>query len=327
MTKLKNLTPSKALPANERLASQDVNMRQVWATNRFCMESHNMKTKRYGGKGHHHWLALLWMMKAFQFSLKITRQYDVGVRNARDILFRQISIVLPDLPKAFHGFTILQLSDLHLDGMPGLEQILLELITGRRFDICVLTGDYRTELHGPTDKVMQSLQVLLEGINSENGILGILGNHDDMLMVAPMEAMGIHMLINENLIIEKNGAQLQFIGTDDVHYYYTDMALHALKKASGLTTIALVHSAELYQSAADYGVDLYLCGHTHAGQVCLPWGTPIMTHLNRGKQYFRGQWRYKNMQGITNAGAGTSGIPVRFYTRGEVLSIKLLCHE
>jgi len=329
------LQATKGTPVTERIDSVDlspnsptnIDTRQLWANNRFRMESENMKSKRYGGKGHHHWFVLLWMMRVFQLGLKITGHYERGVQNARDIQLNEISVHLPSLPKEFHGFTILQLSDLHLDGMPGLEDILLDKIGDRSCDICVLTGDYRTELHGPIKSVMDSLQVLVKGIKSQNGILGILGNHDDVHMVGPMQDMGIKMLINENFILTKNDQQLQFIGTDDVHYYYTDMALHVLEKAADLPTIGLIHSPELYESAEKFGVDLYLCGHTHAGQVCLPWGQPIITHLNRGKQFFRGQWKYLRMHGITNSGAGTSGIPVRFNTRGEVLLITLLAHD
>jgi predicted MPP superfamily phosphohydrolase len=57
--------------------------------------------------------------------------------------------------------------------------------------------------------------------------------------------------------------------------------------------------------------------------VCLPGGLPIITHLNRGRGFFRGVWRYRGMQGVTNVGAGTSGIPVRFNTRGEILLLTL----
>ena len=83
------------------------------------------------------------------------------------------------------------------------------------------------------------------------------------------------------------------VGTDDVHYYFTDQAVHALEEARDAFTVALVHSPELYDVAAELGVDLYLCGHTHAGQVCLPGGRPLITHLSRGRRFFRGTWRHE----------------------------------
>jgi predicted MPP superfamily phosphohydrolase len=301
-----------------------INRRQIWAANRFWMELDNMKTKRYGNKGRHRWQALLTMMLIFKFCLKITGCYERGVRNALDIRLREMELSFPRLPKNFHGFTILHLSDLHLDGLEGLAESIVATIGDREVDLCVLTGDYRTRLHGLNRHIMVGLNYLVSNIRSRHGFIGILGNHDDCHMVNPMEQMGIRMLINSSCLIERGGERIQLIGTDDVHYYYTDQALHCLEAAENEFSIALVHSPELFDLAAAMGVDLYLCGHTHAGQVCLPGGIPLLTHLDRGQAYYRGHWRHGDMQGVTNAGAGTSGIPVRFNTRGEILIHHLL---
>jgi predicted MPP superfamily phosphohydrolase len=142
-------------------------------------------------------------------------------------------------------------------------------------------------------------------------------------MVAPMEAMGIRLLINESVVLRRGGDQLRIVGTDDVHYYYTDQSLHALEAARQDFTVALVHSPELYDAAARAGVKLYLCGHTHGGQVCLPGGRPIFKHLRRGRHLPSGPWQHGSMQGITSVGAGTSGIPVRFNSEGEILILRL----
>ncbi|MGR3319462.1 MAG: metallophosphoesterase [Candidatus Anammoxibacter sp.] len=300
-----------------------ISHRTVWAANRFWTETENMKTKRYGGKSHHHWYILLFMMKAFTRFLHLTGQFERGYRNAKNIVLREMDLTFPDLPKQFDSFTILHISDLHLDGMPGIEETILKALDNKEVDICVLTGDYRANLHGPIKNVMKGLKKIINGIKSRHGFVGVLGNHDCYQMVEPMEDMGIRMLINENIQIERNGEVLQFIGTDDVHYYYTDQALHAMEAASAEFSIALVHSPELYDIAAEMGINLYLCGHTHGGQVCLPGGVAIITHLNRGRKFYKGHWRYKGLQGITNIGAGTS-IPVRFNTQGELLILRLI---
>jgi predicted MPP superfamily phosphohydrolase len=300
-----------------------ISHRQSWAANRFWMETENLKTRRYGGHGPQRWYVLLFLMRAMQLGLRLTGQFERGVRNARDIVVRELSLPLERLPEGFDGFTVLHLSDLHLDGMPGLERLLLDRIGNREFDLCVLTGDYRTRLHGPIGPTMDRLRPLATGLRSRHGILAVLGNHDGCHMVEPMEAMGIRVLINESVELSRGESRLQVVGTDDVHYYFTDQAIHALEKASSKFTIALVHSPELFDVAAEQGVDLYLCGHTHAGQVCLPGGRPFITHLSRGRRFFRGVWRHRGMLGVTNAGAGTSGVPVRFNTRGEILALTL----
>jgi len=305
------------------MTKEKINSRQLWATNRFNMESDNIKTKRYGGKSHHHWYLFTFILKFVKFFLKKTGVYSLGVKNANNIVFKEIPLYFPNLPEAFDGFTILQLSDLHIGNHPELEHKITDLIGDRKVDLCVLTGDYQTELHGAFSHFVDRMKHLTENIKSVNGFIGILGNHDSCHMVIPLEDIGINMLINENQWIEKDGEKIQIIGTDDVHYYYTDQSLVALEEADKGFSVALIHSPELYDTAADLEVDLYLCGHTHGGQICLPGGYAPIKHLNHGKEYYKGTWKYKEMQGVTSCGVGTSGIPVRFNTRGEVLLLKL----
>jgi len=301
-----------------------INRRQIWAANRFWMEIDSMKTRRYGTKSHHHWATLLFMMNAFKYFIKFAGLYKRGVRNAKNIQLLETPLSFIKLPKEFDGFTILLLSDLHLDSLEGLEHLILNTLDNRVFDLCLFTGDYRTRLHGPNRNIISKLKYLIEGINSREGFLGVLGNHDDCHMVNPLEKIGMHLLINESCLIQRGSSQIRIIGTDDVHYYYTDQALHALEHADNGFSVAMVHSPELFDFASEMDVDLYLCGHTHAGQVCLPGGIPIIKHLNKGRRYYRGEWDYQGMKGITSAGVGTSGIPVRFNTRGEILILKLL---
>jgi uncharacterized protein len=300
-----------------------VSPRLLWAANRFWMETANIKTKRWGGKGSHHWYVLLYLMKAFQWLLRATGRYGQGTRNAERLELKELELFFPQLPPAFDGLTIMHLSDLHLDGMPGLPERVCAAVAEREVDLAVLTGDYRTELHGPIRATLDALGQIARALRAREGTVGILGNHDDCHMVAPMEAMGIRMLINEHLVLERGGQRLQVIGTDDVHYYYTDQALHALERSADAFTVALVHSPELFDVAERCGAALYLCGHTHGGQVCLPGGVPLIRHLARGHAFYRGVWRHGAMQGVTSTGVGTSGIPVRFNTVAEIPIITL----
>jgi len=297
--------------------------RRFWAANRFWMETQNLASKRYGGKRKQHWYAMALMIKVLEQALRVTGYYEAGKAHADDVRLRHIELAFPDLPPAFDGFTLLHLSDLHLDGSPGLEEHILRLIAGQTFDLCVLTGDYRAAVHGPHQQAIRALERLVRGLDTREGVLAVLGNHDDTHMVRPIEAMGVHVLVNERFVLDREGQRLQFVGTDDVHYYYTDQAAVALQAARDAFTIALIHSPELCDAAAEAGVSLYLCGHTHAGQVCLPWGIPLIRHVRAGRAYYRGCWQHQEMLGVTNSGAGTSGIPVRFNSRGEVLVLHL----
>ncbi len=308
---------------NQTTDNKVINQRTIWAANRFWMETENMKSKRYGGKSHHHWYLLIFILRVFRTLLKMIGKYKGGVNNAEKIVLRELDLKFPELPPEFQSFTILHLSDLHFGCIPEIEDIILKQLNNREVDICLITGDYLNGIHVPINSAIESLRKITKGIKSRHGFLGILGNHDTCHMVTPMEELGIRLLINEDYRLYKGSDCIQFIGTDDVHYYYTDQALHAMEKAGPDFSIALVHSPEIYDLAEEMGINLYLCGHTHGGQVCMPGGTPLITHLNRGKDFYSGHWRYRNMQGITSDGVGTSGIPVRFNTQGELLILKL----
>ena len=84
-----------------------------------------------------------------------------------------------------------------------------------------------------------------------------------------------------------------------------------------------MHSAEVADDADEAGYSLYLCGHTHGGQICLPGGRPLVTHLKRCRHAARGLWRQGGMTGYTSCGLGVSDLPVRFNTRGEIVLITL----
>ena len=297
--------------------------RQQWANHRIEIETSFIETQCYGGKSRRYWYMRSCLLTTLEWGLRLAGYYEKGIQNAQTIVLREIPLYFDNLPSAFDGFRILHLSDLHLEGMPGLVTRVLETLSGTTVDLCVLTGDYRAKMEGPFTDTIDDLQKLIEGIDSKQGVIGVLGNHDSCQMVAPMEKLGIKMLINETYRIDQGSQRIQIIGTDDVHFYYTDQARHALKPAKHEFSIALIHSPEFYNVAAAMGIDLYLCGHTHAGQVCLPGGFPLIKNLNSGKAYYRGWWDYRGMQGFTHAGVGTSSLPVRFNTQAEIIIYKL----
>jgi predicted MPP superfamily phosphohydrolase len=142
-------------------------------------------------------------------------------------------------------------------------------------------------------------------------------------MAEALEDLGISVLVNETLSIRRAGAWLHVTGTDDVHHFYTDGALTALSQVPEGFKMALVHSAELADVAADQGFHLYLAGHTHGGQICLPGGRPILTNLICHRRYASGLWRHGPMLGYTTTGVGVAVLPVRFNCRGQVVLLAL----
>jgi predicted MPP superfamily phosphohydrolase len=164
---------------------------------------------------------------------------------------------------------------------------------------------------------------IFQAIKAKDGIFATLGNHDTCNMVRHFEQMGIVVLINETVKIQRQKDTLTVTGIDDPNCYFTPHAKNALGESGKGFKIILSHTPELYDIAADNGYRLYLCGHTHGGQICLPGAKPIITHLYDGKKFSRGLWRYAGMLGYTNSGCGSVGIPVRYNCPGEIAIIRL----
>jgi predicted MPP superfamily phosphohydrolase len=296
--------------------------RSKWRQIRLEMERGEVRETPYGRRNRH-WKAFKALIELFGFSLRMLGLYERGIRNATDIRLNRLDLWFENLPQEFNGFRLLQLSDLHADFLPGTLRAALDLIADVEADICVLTGDFRRRVKGPFDDILPAMGMFMSQISTRQGTYAVLGNHDSADMVEPFEALGIKVLINETQTILRNGAGLHLTGTDDIHYYYTPAALEALAGAPEGFRIALIHSPEFVDAAANNGFQLYLTGHTHGGQVCLPGGWPIITHVGRYRRYAHGLWRHGDMRGYTSTGVGVSGLPVRFNTRGEVALITL----
>ncbi len=250
--------------------------------------------------------------------------YERGKRNALVVEKREVCFHFPDLPAAFDGYRILFLSDLHLDGLPGLTQRVIDIVRETQADICILGGDLRMETYGPFAAAIEQMRVLLPEIRVEDGILGVLGNHDCPEIVESLKGLGVNFLVNGFCLLNRNGSSISIVGADDCHYFKA----HDLKAAfTGLPpetfSILVSHSNEIYKEALAYGPNLFLCGHTHGGQILLPRIGPVFTHSKAPRAFCKGRWNYGAMAGYTSAGAGVSGVPVRFNSKGEVTVVVL----
>ena len=143
--------------------------------------------------------------------------YWRGLRNALKPQVRCVKLAFPDLPKAFDGFRILHLADLHIDGMDGLAEVVAEIVAACEVDLCVMTGDYRFETYGSCAAVYPRIQKILSEIRTEFGVLAILGNHDAAEMAFEFEKYGVRMLVNEGVELRRQGQSLWIVGVDDPH--------------------------------------------------------------------------------------------------------------
>lgn len=309
--------PAGAVPAAEEAETP---ARRAWREQRCAIEAGAWRCTIAGPRRH---APLPEAVKAaLRLGLKGLGLWRRGRANALDIRFRTLTLELANLPAAFEGYRILQISDPHFDAARGLPEAITRAVAGAEADLCVLTGDFRSADGGAfTDPaILAPIAKITRTVRAPDGVLAVLGNHDAADMVPHLERMGVKLLLNESRRLARGGDAILITGVDDVHGFYTPAALAALARhpAAGTLRILLAHSPELAGEAAQAGYDLYLCGHCHGGQICLPGGYAIVRHLLCHRDLYAGLWRYRGLTGYTSTGAGVCGLPVRYNCRGEV---------
>ena len=251
--------------------------------------------------------------------------YWRGQRNAGKVVFKHNPMHSPQLPKAFDGFTILQISDLHVEQSVAAMMRVIQIVETLRYDICILTGDYRAKTWGPYDESLAGVARVCAAL--EGPVYGVLGNHDTIRMVPGLEEMGIRMLLNEAEAIERDGEHIHLAGIDDAHFYRMDNIEKAAENIPHEEfSILVTHTPEIYRQATHADFDVLLSGHTHGGQICLPGGTPITLSAVLPRALGSGPWRHHGMIGYTSVGAGSSVVPVRFNCPPEI-TLHRLCQS
>ena len=250
-------------------------------------------------------------------ALKLTGLYRRGRRNAARILVRHNDIRFKELPSLFDGFTILHISDMHVDMNEGAMRHLMELADGLRYDLCVLTGDFRGKTFGPFAATLNGIARVRAHLDGP--VYGVLGNHDTIQMIPGLEAMGIRMLLNECETIARGDQRIYLAGIDDAHYFKVDNIEKAGSQIpDGEFSILLSHTPEIYRQAAHADFNLLLSGHTHGGQICLPGSIPITLDSVLPRRMGAGAWQYHNMIGYTSVGAGSCIVAVRLNCPPEI---------
>ena len=249
--------------------------------------------------------------------LKIFKLEKRGLHNIINFNIVERDISLPGLSDRWKGKRILHLSDTHLDGIPGLTDRIIEVLPELKYDMCFFTGDFRFGKGAYHPAQLAPTLQLLDHIDAKDGLYGILGNHDFLDQVEPLEEKGMKILLNESLDL---GDELFLAGIDDPHLYQCDDLEHALKDVpDDKLTILLAHSPECVKEAAEKKVDLYLCGHTHGGQIGLPVIGRPFTNARCSRAFAYGEFKYKSMKGYTHHGTGASSVAARFNCPSEIV--------
>ena len=249
--------------------------------------------------------------------LKVFKMENRGLQNVINFKLVEREISLRDLDPYWHGKRILHLSDTHLDGVPGLLERLQEEIPKLQYDLCFFTGDFRFGKGSYHPAQLAPTLHLLDSIKAPLGIYGVLGNHDFLDQLSPLEEKGMKVLLNESVEL---GHNLYIAGVDDPHLYMCEDLQEALGQVpENSTKILLVHSPECVKEAAELNADLYLCGHTHGGQIGLPLIGKPFTNARCPRLFTSGEFEYKGMQGYTHNGTGASSVAARFNCPSEIV--------
>jgi predicted MPP superfamily phosphohydrolase len=216
---------------------------------------------------------------------------------------------------------ILHLSDLHLDNNTYRFTDLCEKILNIQYDIAIITGDFFDSYinSDSSNKYLEELCDVLIGksINKMRPIV-TLGNHDASEMIPILESIGYIVLLNENFFMNINGVDFAITGIDDTSHFYSRNSLRCALTSSSHIKILAAHTPELADFYSKKGYDLYICGHTHGGQIAVFKNMPIFKGLKRNKKLFSGKWRVSKMNGYTTRGVGCSLLPIRINVTPEI---------
>lgn len=255
-------------------------------------------------------------VRVLRTGLRALRLYNRGVRNVLAPVLKHIEFKCPSLPASFDGFRALHLSDFHFPGPPGFCDAIARLLAApecAHCDLCVLTGDYAFNLRVDPELVAADLAIVLEPLAPRHGILAVPGNNDTSKMLHLFRQNGLRVLVNENLVIERGPERLYVAGVDDPHQFRSASVTDAVRGVpDDAFLLFLAHSPEAADAAARAGADVYLCGHTHGGQICMPGGRPLSINSRCPRSRAAGTWQLGPMQAFTTRGLGASTIQLRY---------------
>lgn len=254
--------------------------------------------------------------------------YWGAVVEPRRLGLTEVELALPGLPAGSPPVRLLHISDLHMERPGRREDDLLALAEASRPDLIVITGDYLNLSYNRDPEAVEYVRCLLRRLHAPRGVYAVLGSPpvDLREVVVPLfEGTPTRLLRDEWATVDLGeGRHVHILGMDCNHEPDEDgerLAALAASGPSGSVRLLLYHSPEMMPGAKEQGFDLYLCGHTHGGQVRLPYYGAILTSSKLGKRYVMGHYTEQGTHLYVSRGVGFEGLSaprVRFLSPPEM---------
>ena len=259
-------------------------------------------------------LRLMWRVV---FTLLVLLCLDIFLLEPNWVEYHAVDIPLARLPGAFDGYRIIQLSDVHFSSTDSqkLHKVVRE-INALDADLIVLTGDYVTR----NPETIDVSAPILARLHARDGVVAILGNHDHWTdperIASTLQHHGIRVMVNESHAIIRHGTRLWIAGIDS-YSCGRDNSKRALRGVPAAETcIMLIHEPDYADIARSLPVDLQLSGHSHGGQIRLPFIGGLI-YPPYAQRYPMGSYQLGKLTLYTNRGLGHLA-PMRVLCRPEV---------
>jgi len=219
---------------------------------------------------------------------------------------------------------IVHLTDLHLDKDTKRDYVV-QMVNNRNPDLILLTGDYLN--HDEVDKPnFEKLKEFVNGLNAKQGIYACFGNWDEGLEDKLFLDTNVKALRDETITLEEDLKKITISGLDFAWYNFpkwaTDKTLKTLNDEK--FNILLYHSPDLIENISEFPIDLYLAGHTHGGQVNIPFIGPVYAPSKYGKKYASGMFEVDKTKLYVNRGLGMQkGLPMRLFCPPEIATFDI----
>jgi len=237
-----------------------------------------------------------------------------------------LNMPLRRLPKSFSGFKIAQISDIHMGGWMTLERLkpVMSAVLAEKPDIVVITGDFLLgrgwDQH--RENALKDVMTGLTPLVAALPVYAVLGNHDywtdaEKIRVA-LTSAGVDLMINSSRILHSGNDRVYLAGLGDVYENHHRLGVLLGTVPVDSCSILLCHEPDYAEhTALTDAFDLQLSGHSHGGQVVIPFIGPLHTP-SLGHKYPLGQYQIGDMIQYTNRGVGMASIQVRFNCRPEI---------